>query len=261
MTPSARSRRSGFTLIDIIVVVGVLLILLALLIPAVQRVREAAARTQSMNNLKQMGLAMHNFASVYNGTLPPGVGEFGKKTGTFHYQILPFIEQQALYNKATDAVWDNEVWSVAIPLYLDPRDGSGPPNSVYQGWLATTNYVANAMVFQEDQARYKIGDIPDGTSNTLACTTRNQMCSGAPTAWGYPSMYTWAPLTAYYNQSLPQFSLQNEECDPTRPQALGFLLAGICDGSVRGFSPRISATTWFYFCCPDDGNALGADFN
>jgi hypothetical protein len=254
-------RRRAVTPVDLLVLIGFLLLLGALLVPAVQRVRDAAARTQSMNNLKQLGLAVHNFAGVYNGRLPPGVGEFGNKTGSIHYHLLPYIEQGPLYNKATDAVWDNDVWSTPVSIFVDPRDPGGPPGNVYRGWLATTNYAANAMVFGEDKARYKIGNIPDGTSNTLMFAQRLQMCNDTPTAWGYPSLYTWAPLTAYYNQSLPQFSLQKEECDPTRPQAVGGLMVmGLCDGSVRSMGPHISGRTWFYVCSPDDGNPLPADF-
>lgn len=254
--------RRAFTPVELLVVIAFLLLLLGLLAPAVQRVREAAARTQSLNNLKQLGLAMHNYAGVYNGNLPPGVGEALNKTGTIHFHVLPYLEQNPLYMKATDAVWDNDVWGTALPLFLDPRDSSGPPGNVYRGWLATTNYAFNGQLFQEDKAKYKISTIPDGTSNVLSFTQRYQVCSDVPTAWGYPSIFTWAPMTAYYNLSLPQFSLQNEACDPTRAQGFGgILLAGVCDGSARSFSPRIRAITWANFCTPDDGNPLGEDFN
>jgi type II secretory pathway pseudopilin PulG len=258
-------RRPALAATELIVVLAILLILIGLLVPAVQRVREAAARTQSMNNLKQLALAIHNYADVYNGKLPPGVGDDGMADGTLHFIILPYIEQQALYKHAQGdngklAVWNNDVWSNVIPTFIDPRDGSAPRNNVYQGWLATTNYAANGMVFSE-KPKYKIGNIPDGPANTLMFATRNQMCNGTPTAWGYPSLYTWAPLTAVYNQSLPQFAIRSDECDPTRPQAMGSVaLVSLCDGSARSVSPALSATTWANVCCPDDGNALGADF-
>jgi type II secretory pathway pseudopilin PulG len=253
------SRRPGFTPVSLIVVLAVLLILAGLLIPAVQRVREAAARTQSMNNLKQMGLAIHNFAAAYNA-LPPGVGEFGNKTGSLHLFILPFIEQQNLFNNATTASWDNEVWSKIIPIYVDPRDSTAPPAGVFQDWLATTSYAANGMVFSEKPA-FQIGNIPDGTSNTLMFGTRYQVCNGTPCAWGYPSLYTWAPLTAYYNQALFQVSPRPQDCDPKRAQAIGgVMMIGMCDGSVRTVNPRVSAQTWANVCDPADGMALGADF-
>jgi type II secretory pathway pseudopilin PulG len=258
--------RAGFTPVQLIVVLAVLLILIALLLPAVQRVREAAARAQSTNNLKQLGLAIHNFAGTYNGRLPPGVGEQNKVIGSLHFHILPFIEQQPLYQKAAGnagefVVWHDDVWSAVIPVYLDARDPNPPPGNVYQAWLATTNYAANGQVFSE-KPKYRIGNIPDGTSNTIAFATRYQMCNGTPTAWGYPSLYTWAPLTAYYNLSLPEFTLRSGDCDPTRSQAIGGLaLIGVCDASVRTIGPRLSAKTWADACTPDDGNPLGADWN
>ena len=255
-------RRRGFSPVELLVVLAFLLLLIAFLAPILARVREAAVRAQSLNNLKQMGLAMHNFAATFNSKLPAGIGacDVVKKTGTIHLFLLPYIEQAPLYQQATNASWDNDVWSKTIPVYLDPRDPDGPPGNVYHGWLATTNYAANGQVFSE-KPRYNIGNIPDGTSNTLAFTTRLQLCSGVPTAWGYPSSYTWAPLTAYYHQSLPQFSVRDEECDPTRPQAIAnVLLVGMCDGSARTVDRRISAATWRAVCLPDDGTPLGADF-
>ena len=199
------SQRRGFTAVQLVVVIALLLLAVAFLGPVVARIREAAARTQSGNNLKQFGLAVHNFAGTYNGRLPPGAGEELAKAGSIHFHLLPYLEQQPLYIKGTTAVWDNDVWSTRVALFLDPRDVSGPPGNVYKDWLATTNYAANALLFS-DKPRYKISNIPDGTSFTLMFATRYQMCNGTPTAWGYPSMYTWAPVTAYYNQSPPQFA-------------------------------------------------------
>ena len=125
MMPHTVSRRAGFTPVDLLIVIGLLLLLAAFLAPAVARVRDAAARTQSSNNLKQLGLALHNFAGTYNSRLPCGVGEEMKKTGSIHFHLLPFLEQGPLYNQGTDAVWDNNVWSTRVTLFLDPRDASG----------------------------------------------------------------------------------------------------------------------------------------
>jgi len=100
-----RRRRSGFTLIELLVVIAIIAVLIALLLPAVQAAREAARRSQCVNNLKQLGLAFHNYESS-NGTLP-----WGQKSccwGTWLVPIMPGIEQQSLFNSwnfTGDAKW------------------------------------------------------------------------------------------------------------------------------------------------------------
>jgi|ERR1043166_2220863 hypothetical protein len=251
-------RRPAVTPIQLIVLLGLLLLAIGFLAPAVARIREAAARTQSSNNLKQLGLAMHNAHDVFN-MFPPTVGEFNNKTGSLHFFALPFIEQDNLFKLATNDVWDNDVWSKQIPIFIDPRDKSMPAGELYKNWLATTSYAANYMVFKD--GNMKITQITDGTSNTLMFATRYQLCGETPTAWGYPSLYTWAPMTAHYNTTLFQVAPRPDDCDPTRAQAIGGVMQiGMCDGSVRSVSSRLSASTWANVCDPNDGNVLGDDF-
>src|SRR6476661_8524496 len=90
-----RHPRRAFTLFQLLVIIAILAILLGLLLPAVFKVRQAAARMQSANNLKQLALAGHNYLSVYN-TFPPGVNADNFSTATL---LLPFIEQNNLYKR------------------------------------------------------------------------------------------------------------------------------------------------------------------
>ncbi len=105
---STSTRRGGFTLIELLVVIAIIAILIALLVPAVQKVREAAARTQCVNNLKQLGLAIHNYYDAnkefpsngwgWNWIGSPGMGAGAKQPGGWLYSLLPYVEQGNLIN-------------------------------------------------------------------------------------------------------------------------------------------------------------------
>lgn len=115
--------RRGFTLIELLVVIAIIAILIALLVPAVQKVREAAARTQCVNNLKQIGLAIHNYEGVHKKLPTPGEGIIPGTTGTKDYDvhsfftsILPYVDQAPAY--------------ALIDLTRVYNDGSAPNNQV-----------------------------------------------------------------------------------------------------------------------------------
>jgi prepilin-type N-terminal cleavage/methylation domain-containing protein len=161
------SRRRGFTLIELLVVIAIIAILIALLVPAVQKVREAAARTQCANNYKQIGLGLHNFEGTFK-RLPPlyAGGTLSKKfpnaAGAPHVLLLPYIEQDNLWKLMSDPT---KTPSIYLPTYptaagtaaqlkvvntyvcpADPsmQDGIQAASTTNQ---AGTSYSANAMVF------------------------------------------------------------------------------------------------------------------
>jgi prepilin-type N-terminal cleavage/methylation domain-containing protein len=125
-------QRRGFTLIELLVVIAIIAILIALLVPAVQKVREAAARTECSNNLKQMGVAFHNHVDVFkffpSGGLGPGLprtmngrvpADYQKQAWGWCYQILPYVEQDSLWRHHSQA----EIIATPVELYYCPTRG------------------------------------------------------------------------------------------------------------------------------------------
>jgi prepilin-type N-terminal cleavage/methylation domain-containing protein/prepilin-type processing-associated H-X9-DG protein len=208
--PNRRARtRRAFTLIELLVVIAIIAILIGLLLPAVQKVREAAARTKCSNNLKQLGLATHMYQDSYS-KLPPGwvTGKTGAPAPSpgwsWSLLILPYIEQGNLYtqvqadiatpagcpvgctaNGPTSTPLTTAPMLGVVPTYLCPSDNQQTVNSNFNGYTKN-NYVVNRWVFGPDANNisygYSIQSIPDGSSNTIFIGERDMISNVAGTS-------------------------------------------------------------------------------
>ena len=291
------SSARGFTLIELLVVIAIIAILIALLLPAVQQAREAARRTQCKNNLKKLGLAMHNYHDVFL-TFPIGVHNCC--WGTWQVPILPYIEQANLFklyqncggNDATGpryggnlAVTAKRIAALSCPSDKDNRPFSGITSHNYSVNFGNTDYAQqanlNGVVFGgapfANLKAFKMRDLTDGTSNTLLVA---EVIQGNGTDlrgfgwWGDAAQFTTylGPnsnlpdriYTAGYCNNEP---LRNLPCDvsnttnPTmfasRSMHVGGAQVALGDGTVRFVSANIDLNLWRALGTMNGGEVIG----
>jgi prepilin-type N-terminal cleavage/methylation domain-containing protein len=181
-----RDPRRAFTLIELLVVIAIIAILIGLLLPAVQKVRSAAARTQCTNNLKQIGLGMHNYHDSF-GTLPPGVGKNGCCWGTWMVPILPYIEQDNLFKQYVN---------------FGGNDSSGPRYGQTPNITKVTSMRLKVMTCPSDFPNAPIGN-PPITNHNYAVNYGNTSFYQS-TLNGIP--FLGAPFSAYTGQTVNDYT-------------------------------------------------------
>lgn len=169
-------QRDGFTIVESAVVIAIIGLLVSLLLPAVQVIRESAHRTSCLNNLRQIGIGFAQFDEARGG-LPQDYGTFpypdpkyvpGHSTGSAFFQILPFIGESALYNASyrsdLEAYLFSGIRDKDVKTYICPSDSLHDRPGL-------GNYVVNeALLGTITKPKYRIATIPDGAANTILCT-------------------------------------------------------------------------------------------
>jgi prepilin-type N-terminal cleavage/methylation domain-containing protein/prepilin-type processing-associated H-X9-DG protein len=236
--------RQAFTLIELLVVIAIIAVLIGLLLPAVQKVREAAARMSCQNNLKQIGLALHNYHDA-NNSFPIGAQNsafpWGGPRLTYFIYLHPYMEQSNLYNQfnfnpptnpwnipwadTVNSIGDNSLTATVIKSFQCPSDSGLATSGDFYGTYMLGNYLGffgnlnyggaysspmNIRHFFTWNQKTKITDITDGTSNTMALGEYLRAQPNGPTA-GYRDFRgaLWSDQPGYsqlYTQFTPNTS-------------------------------------------------------
>lgn len=224
MSHSVRTFRSGrgrgFTLIELLVVIAIIAVLIALLLPAVQQTRESARRTQCRNNLKQIGLAMHNYHDTVNvfplaWINPANPCGRGSTTNTNYSWganvfLLPYVDQANLYSMLepdgcrlpeADYVFPNgeKLLQKTVPGFMCPSDTGGSTSAYYDNYARSSyNVSENIADPQYDETLYgcvRVRDITDGLSNTLMYAERRYLNNGPGKRFPGGTMFGRVPST------------------------------------------------------------------
>lgn len=247
--------RRGITLLEVLVVFGIFAVLLGILLPAVQAVREVASRTESANKLRQVIIATNGFASTHNGRLPTWNGSRNDANSdkSLFVAILPHMEQSALVRGGQP-----------ITAFVSPAD----PSYDRAIRIGLASYAANSRVFQNNPRVDR--SIPDGASNTIGFAEHYAVCEQSD---GYQVLFAPRLTGDLFPYEVPIFGWKDPDltfqvAPPANrcisviaqtPHRAGMVTA-LMDGSVRIISPGISYATYWAAVTPAGGERMGPDW-
>lgn len=260
--------RRGISLLELLVVIGIIALLIGLLLPAVQGVRTRALEIVHCNNLKQVSLATVHFAEANDGVLPGphAARAHGYKSKETLVLILPYLEQSALYAGFTgDPLALLQAPKAGVSMYFNPMDPtrSDRGTSSFGGGVnVRTSLADNACAFIDHAAV----QMPDGNSNTILFAEHYSICGG--TEFLFPRFGGTSFASRYDNQASPymtplpvpfQHRPRAGQCDPRFPQAAGRsgLGCAMADGSVRFIAPSVERAVFWAAVTPAGGEASG----
>jgi prepilin-type N-terminal cleavage/methylation domain-containing protein len=282
------TRRRAFTLIELLVVIAIIAVLLGLLLPAVQKVRDAALRAKCSNNVKQLCVALHSYAGVH-GHFPAAHVAPGNSPGwSWGAALLPFAEHGPLYAAAgvettvfgggTVPAAPNAHTQTALPLFRCPSD-TGPDLNPERLDHGMSNYRAvsgpvTTPGFVPDQdtggvmfhnSRVRVGDVIDGTSSTLAIGECMYDASTGKMAALWAGMTGLRGTTVYVSDVMLYVDEASATINGPAPQAFssrhhGGALFGFCDGSVRLFRVGGDPDVLRWLAGRNDGQVVSPDF-
>jgi len=275
--------RKGNSLIQVLIVIAILAILIGLLLPAIQRIRWAASQMQSMNNLRQINVAVQNYASQHDEGIPGVNPPPGPKVYSLFVTILPYIEQGNVYQEIKHAAATGPTNNY-VKAYISPSDPTVRETDKRHG---PASYGANYWAFRRGGMSLS-ASFQDGTSNTLAFSEHYYRCgpqqvtfmyqwfgifpgTGRPATFADPNEGDPKPITEgsppTTHASFPTFpNIPTFQVAPTQlnclhlvpqtPHQNGMLVA-LMDGSARVMSPSISPATYWGAITPSGGEVLG----